>query len=197
MCILSSQDIRRLKPINIDVEVKDVTSGSTSSTSSGVTNSNGLWYFCYLQRPSNAYYANNISKFYNRFWNTHVEGKGICARYTWMLAYYFVKGNKPEEKNEAAGGNANDRGYWDRLKSLGYTMVVDSQTMSKKDLGRELRRAYNPGDVVVYWAQTGSDKDHAKKFGHTQMYVGESSKSRWTSDKEENYGLRFVYDSNV
>jgi len=128
-------------------------------------------------------------------------GGGACGRYTWNLAknyHRFLKGLSGLDKQEPAGGNANQVSYYGRLeKELKYKNIVKKSSISKSDLISAINDTkWGIGDVICYWSNDtniSNNEPGYRRYGHTQMYVGAASVSGWVCDRVDNYGSKFVY----
>ena len=98
------------------------------------------------------------------------------------------------DSQEAAGGNANQSAYYGRLESeLKYKKLSSNSSVSKSTLKSTINDTkWGIGDVICYWSNKSGEESH-RKYGHTQMYVGEASSSGWACDRKNNYGSTFVY----
>jgi hypothetical protein len=129
------------------------------------------------------------------------SGGGACARYTWNLAknyHRFLKGLDGLKKAEAAGGNANQKAYYNRLeKELKYRNISSQGSVKKSDLINMIKTTkWGIGDVLCYWSNDKNISNFEpgwRAYGHTQMYVGAASVSGWACDRKDNYGCNFVY----
>ena len=131
------------------------------------------------------------------------EKGGACARYSWNIVknyHRLLKGMAGQTKQEAAGGNANQSAYYNRLsKELKYKLIKSSNSVTKSDLISTITSTkWGVGDVICYWSNNKNITNHSpsyRAYGHTQVYVGGSSTSGWSCDKKDNYGCRFVYSN--
>lgn len=120
----------------------------------------------------------------------------LCSRYTYDLAYTLCNG-----KNGCgvpAGGNANQSSYWKNLESLGYELsdILYFQNVNEIKYYMSTRH-FNYGDIAVYYSNSGSKEDSSRKYGHTQMFIGDAvgaeCSNGWACDKKDNYNTPFVY----
>jgi len=129
------------------------------------------------------------------------KSSGSCARYTFNHANNFIRTLLKKEtqgKNNPAGGNANQEGYFKALERIGYKRF-DQGTLTKKDLKSilENKSKWNLGDVVCYWGTDQNYKDKGGvRYGHTQMFTNgyHGTSNPWTSDNEGNFNSSFVYN---
>lgn len=126
--------------------------------------------------------------------NTLLQGEtgGMCARYTYNMAYGYMKGNV---NCTIAGGNADDESYFNALIKLGYR-EESTKEYTYEDVRKYIEdKRFYPGDVLIYYSTDGVRK-------HTQIYVGEYHSSsvnnyyasKWASSVKNNYGDCFVYN---
>jgi hypothetical protein len=131
------------------------------------------------------------------------SGGGACARYSWNIVknyHRLLKGMAGQTKQEAAGGNANQSAYYNRLSNeLKYKLIKSSNSLTKNDLISTITSTkWSIGDVICYWSNSKDIKNYSpghRAYGHTQVYVGGVSISGWSCDRKDNYGCRFVYSS--
>ena len=139
-----------------------------------------------------------MEKSYNSVFRQHGEASGMCSRWTYNLALNYTKilrnnQNIPGTKI-SAGGNANQNtAYFQGLVKLGYKQTKIASNITKAEIINlvEKQIQYNYGDVIVYYANDG-DGSH-RQYGHTQIYVNESSISKWATSTKTNYGGNFIY----
>jgi hypothetical protein len=129
------------------------------------------------------------------------DGKsGRCAQYTYNIARDYVlaaKGQPTRGLSEAAGGNANDVGYRNRLQQLGYSMTYLG-TLSRADLQKLINSDdWGYGDIINYCNKGTQGSDSSKRYGHTQIFTAgiqnKGNNVRWTSSVPANYGTSLVY----
>jgi hypothetical protein len=133
------------------------------------------------------------------------ESKHMCARGTYNHAHNYtaiLRGQQPTRgQTQAAGGNANGVGYFNRLVALGFARYDQGSNLTRAQLGNVLKNGpgspWGLGDVVTYWSNDGGVEDSNRRYGHTQMYVGTiTGLGNWTTDNKYNYnGSSFVYAS--
>jgi hypothetical protein len=129
------------------------------------------------------------------------EEKGMCAQYTYNLAFNYIAylRSTPNKANLSAGGDANDESYFKNLERLGYIRKAVAKNITKNELRTLINTTpYQSGDVIVYWANgiiRNKKLDSHIAYGHTQIYVGNKSPSKWSSSLKNNYGLAFLYNS--
>jgi len=120
---------------------------------------------------------------------------GKCARYVYNIARDYVaalRGKPTKGLTEAAGGNANQKAYRDRLKALGYTETYLG-TISRSELTNLVNNdnQWSPGDIINYCDTSNSGKSQAL-YGHTQIYtsgIQQNGKGvKFTSSVPANYG---------
>ena len=147
-----------------------------------------------------------------KLYDTAVSPKNRCARYTYNLAYNYIKSLRGQPLHPIttyytmldAGGNANQQIYHNNLKLLGYSETLVTADCSKGTLNNLiLSTQFNIGDVLAYWAldlisginSKGEVMDMHYKYGHTQLYTAEAilPRNKWASDPKDNYGAPFVY----
>lgn len=128
------------------------------------------------------------------------ESKGRCAKYTFNHAknyVYLMKGKSAElgAKN-CAGGNANNETYHANLQSIGYIKYNQDVTQKNSLLSKISRYTWEIGDVLVYWCTDGPNNESHVKYGHTQIFTGQSFNNyNWACDNKNNYGCTFVYNN--
>jgi hypothetical protein len=134
------------------------------------------------------------------------QTKSRCARGTYNHALNLTKLQNNQTPNQgmivAAGGNANQTNYHSKLEQLGYKKYSAGNNLTKDQVKNILihgpkgangeTQPWVEGDVVVYWANEGDFG--GRKYGHTQMYVGNLVSSNWVTDNDDNYGVQFVYN---
>lgn len=137
------------------------------------------------------------------------QTRNKCARGTYNHAVNLTRLQKNQNANLGmivfAGGNANSSGYHSNLEQLGYTQYVIGNNLPKSAVTDTInngpkgpngdRQPWVEGDVVVYWANDGDPNGSYRKYGHTQMYVGDINNSKWATDTLNNYDVGFVYGS--
>ena len=129
------------------------------------------------------------------------SGGGACARYTWNLAknyHRFLKGLTGLPQREAAGGNAKQAAYYNRLvEELKYKKIENKSSVTKDDLIKSIKDTkWGIGDVICYWSNGSGGESH-QIYGHTQMYVGAISAGGWASDQVDNFSCSMVYKSKT
>ena len=143
---------------------------------------------------------NAMQASYNYVFSRDGEVSGMCARYSYNLALNYMRylrGNAPEKRQLAAGGNANNnQQYYNNLTALGYTKTqsVVTKTQLLNDLAT---RTWGYGDVVAYYCNNGPTQESHVKYGHTQVYVGSINSVGWTTSTALNYNTDFPYRSRV
>jgi len=133
---------------------------------------------------------------------------GLCARGVYFMASFFkqnlekIQNFNPEAVNKFtfAGGNANQSSYWGNLtdSNLGYTKSLIGQGLTKSEITGKiasLESFMNIGDILVYYSEDSTQSDG--KYGHTQMFVGGLTPSKFSCDLKNNYGTRFVYGNKT
>mgnify|MGYP003674781075 CR=1 FL=1 len=124
---------------------------------------------------------------------------GMCARWSLNLALGYVdslKGRVLSSTQIAAGGNANNNDeYYNNLTKLGYTKTTSIGLSKAKVLSLIKTTTWGYGDVIAYWANDGNPTSSHKKYGHTQIYVGNINSSKWSTSKKTNYNTDFPYRS--
>lgn len=134
------------------------------------------------------------------------QTKSRCARGTYNHALNLTKLQNNQTPNQgmivAAGGNANQTNYHSKLEQLGYKRYSAGNNLTKDQVKNILihgpkgangsAQPWVEGDIVVYWANEGDFG--GRKYGHTQMYVGNLVSSNWVTDNADNYGTQFVYN---
>lgn len=131
------------------------------------------------------------------------ESQHMCARGTYNHAFNLaaiLKGQQPTKgQTQAAGGNANAGGYFNRLTALGFRRYDQGSNLTRAQLDNTLKNGpgspWGLGDVVTYWSNDGGADESNRRYGHTQMYVGSvTGLGNWTTDNKYNYnGSYFVY----
>lgn len=124
------------------------------------------------------------------------EKKKMCARWTYNLAYNYIANLRgvPNKKVELdAGGNANWESYFLNLTKLGYQRQNIAFNINKQELRNLISTTvWELGDIIVYYANDGEGTHRV--HGHTQIYVGGKSSSKWASSVRTNYTKSFVYN---
>jgi hypothetical protein len=126
------------------------------------------------------------------------EVKKMCARYTYNLAFNYIAylRSTPNKANTPAGGNANQETYFKNVENLGYIRKAVAKNISKNELITLINTTlYQSGDIIVYWANDGNKTGSHILYGHTQIYVGDKSPSKWASSFKNNYGSSFIYNN--
>lgn len=139
---------------------------------------------------------NAITKSFNSVFQSFGEVKGICAKWTYNLARNYVKilrNSPPSSQVLNAGGNANQNiQYYNNLTKLGYSQTKVGSNITKQELINFINNTnWNYGDVIVYYANDGAGT-HVT-YGHTQIYVGRLTPTKWATSVKNNYGSSFVY----
>lgn len=130
------------------------------------------------------------------------ETKGLCAKFTYNMAYSFIKGVDPCGLN--AGGNANQSSFHENLIKLGYCKTQKDNKPDELHFWTPAEctkyiseNKFYYGDVVVYWANRGDGTP--RQYGHAQIYIGDAKpgkcKHNWASSMMDNYQTPFVYGS--
>jgi hypothetical protein len=138
-----------------------------------------------------------ITKSFNSVFQSFGEVKGMCAKWTYNIALNYTrvlrKNNNIPQQNQSAGGNANQNiQYFNNLTRLGYSQVKVGSNITKQELTNFINNtAWNYGDIIVYYANDGSGT-HVT-YGHTQIYVGRLTPSKWATSVKNNYSSSFVY----
>jgi hypothetical protein len=142
-----------------------------------------------------------MTKSFNAVFKNFGQVSGMCAQWTYNLALNYTRvlrgnNNIPQTKL-AAGGNANqNKEYWNNLTTLGYTQDKVGSSISKSELVDLINNTmWNYGDIIVYYANDGETSESHVKYGHTQIYVGTLTSSKWSTSTKDNYGASFVYGS--
>ena len=142
-----------------------------------------------------------ITKSFNAVFGEFGEQNGMCAQWVYNLAVNYAQvirnnNNIPQQKLNA-GGNANQNvQYYNNLTKLGYSQYKVGSNINKNELSSTINNiqwAY--GDILVYYANDGNKSESHIKYGHTQIYVGGLSTSKWASSMKNNYNSPFVYGS--
>jgi len=131
------------------------------------------------------------------------EAKSLCSRYTSNIARNYVAGLHGKKMIPGAtfpaNGNANGKGYFATLESIGYKKIAGGSNISKSQLASILSQDFDIGDVVCYWATDGSTADSCRQYGHTQIFTGglhtRSNGHKWSTDTRNNFDTYFVYKS--
>jgi hypothetical protein len=139
-----------------------------------------------------------MEKSYSSVFRQHGEASGMCSRWTYNLALNYTRILRNNQNipgtQISAGGNANQNtAYFQGLVKLGYKQTKIASNITKAEIIDlvEKQIQYNYGDVIVYYANDG-DGSH-RQYGHTQIYVNESSTSKWATSTKTNYGGNFIY----
>jgi hypothetical protein len=139
-----------------------------------------------------------MEKSYSSVFRQHGEASGMCSRWTYNLALNYTRILRNNQNipgtQISAGGNANQNtAYFQGLVKLGYKQIKIASNITKAEIIDlvEKQIQYNYGDVIVYYANDG-DGSH-RQYGHTQIYVNESSASKWATSTKTNYGGNFIY----
>jgi hypothetical protein len=127
---------------------------------------------------------------------------GMCAQYTYNIARDYIaaaKGQPTRGIAEAAGGNANDAAYRNRLQKLGYSMTslgVIPRSKLKELVDSE---DWGYGDIINYCNKGTTGSDSSKRYGHTQIFTAgvqyKGNGVKWTSSVPANYGASLVYSA--
>ena len=121
----------------------------------------------------------------------------MCAQWTYNLARNYVEylsGRSISGKKLRAGGNANNnQQYYINLTKLGYTKTTSTGIAKERLIELINTTTWGYGDVVAYWANDGDANANPRKYGHTQIYVGDINSSKWSSSVMENYGSGMPY----
>ena len=136
---------------------------------------------------------------YNGTFARDGEVSGMCSRWSMNLALGYVDSlkNRPLSSTQInAGGNANNNAeYYNNLTKIGYTKSTSNGLSKAKLLSLLATTTWGYGDVVAYWANDGNPTSSHKKYGHTQIYVGNINSSKWSTSKKTNYNTDFPYRS--
>lgn len=147
--------------------------------------------------PSSINRRNAMQSSYNGVFGRDGQKAGMCAQWAWNLAKNYVeylRGRGLSNPKQNAGGNANQNGYHKRLVSAGYTQTKAGTNISKAKLKNLLiTTTWGYGDVVVYYGTDGTGNH--KKYGHTQIYVGDINSYKWASSYRDNYKTYFPYNT--
>lgn len=181
---------------------KQLVSTQTAQQSSNTTSSQPLS----VSEPPASLNPEAIERFnamqasYNWVFSRDGEVKSMCARYSYNLALNyvkFIKGNTPENRQLAAGGNANNnQEYYNNLTALGYTKT--QSVVTKSQLMNDLKsRTWGYGDIVAYYCNNGPAQSTHVRYGHTQVYVGSINDVGWTTSVKRNYGTDFPYFKRI
>ena len=109
------------------------------------------------------------------------KGTGLCNRYTYNLAYNYVKfknGKKNEAKrgaNISSGGNAGTEAAFKAYEALGYKTYKVGSNMTIKQIDSYLSdfSKFNVGDVIQYRSDITVSKSKGTDFlFHAQIYTG-------------------------
>lgn len=116
---------------------------------------------------------------------------GKCALYTNSVATSFtniLKGNPPGPQFVRGKGNAKDVSTRTYLKSLGYSVDLWAENISKNEIQKLLNsRKYNIGDILIYWAKDGNQEEGQVKYGHIEIYSGKVWNPYTYSKPQTNY----------
>tara|TARA_R110001592_G_scaffold211644_1_gene463607 strand:+ start:4873 stop:7785 length:2913 start_codon:yes stop_codon:yes gene_type:complete len=143
---------------------------------------------------------NAMQSSYNWVFGRDGEVKSMCSRYSYNLALNYIKylkGTNPQERQVAAGGNANNNDqYYNNLTALGYTKT--RQVTTKEGILNDLAtRTWGYGDIVAYYCNNGPRDESHVKYGHTQVYVGTINSVGWTTSTKLNYNTDFPYRNRI
>jgi hypothetical protein len=154
--------------------------------------------------PSSSKRIEAMRKSYEAVFRDHGQKPGYCSRWSYNLALNYVRAlrnnNNIAGAQVAAGGNAGDDiNYFKNLVKLGYTQYKAGSNISRADCINLIKNTtWGYGDIVAYKAKDGDGSQ--RKYGHTQIYVGDINSSKWSTSTKNNYGTAFVYsrtNSNV
>lgn len=141
---------------------------------------------------------------FNKVFASTPEQSGLCARYVYNLALNYCRALKGNSNIPGqflpAGGNANNNQiFWLNLQKLGYTKKLVWQNGTKSNIINILNTTtWGYGDIVVYYCNDGNQAQSHVRYGHTQIYVGDSiTPSRWATSEKNNYGDAFIYNSRT
>ena len=125
------------------------------------------------------------------------EVKGMCARWTLNLAAGYVnalQGQSIPSQQVSAGGNANNNNeYYNNLTRLGYSKTTLTGLSKSGVISKITGTTWGYGDVVAYYANDGDPQATHKKYGHTQIYVGDINSPKWATSTKLNYNTDFPY----
>ena len=149
--------------------------------------------------PDSIARKNAMQSSYTSVFNRDGAVSGMCAQWTYNLARNYVEyleGRSISNKKLSAGGNANNNSeYYNNLTKLGYTKSTSMGISKSRLLSLLNTTTWGYGDVVAYWANDGDPSATHKKYGHTQIYVGDINSSKWSTSNKLNYGTNFPYRS--
>jgi hypothetical protein len=142
---------------------------------------------------------NAMEKSFKGVFSENKEVGGLCALYSYNLAFNytnFLKNPSSSLSQMIRGtGHTNQSSLHQNIKNLGYEMEKVGTNINKGDIWSIFKKvSFGIGDIVIYWANTGDPSSSARKYGHTQIYIGDvNPEMPWTSSKKKNYGTSFVY----
>jgi hypothetical protein len=147
-----------------------------------------------------------MQKSYNAVYRDQSQEDSMCGRWTYNLAYNYIKAlrgdNKIAGKQIDGKGHAREEIYRINLSKLGYTVTKVGSNVSKQQLISLINSTiWGYGDVAIYCANDGAGSH--RRYGHTQIYIGNISgvpstsinkrNSGWATSVSNNYGSPFVY----
>lgn len=109
------------------------------------------------------------------------KGKGRCNRYTYNLAYNYVKFKNGKDKeakrgaNLSSGGDAGTEAAFKAYEALGYTKYKVGSNMTIKEIDSYLSTfsKFNVGDVIQYRSDIKVSKSSGSDYCyHAQIYTG-------------------------
>jgi hypothetical protein len=148
-----------------------------------------------------------MQKSYNAVYRDQSQEDSMCGRWVYNLAYNYVKAlrgnNKIAGKQITGVGHARQESFRSNLSKLGYTVTKVGNNIPKQQLKSLISSTtWGYGDIAIYCANDGAGSH--RRYGHTQIYIGNISgvpstsrnklNSGWATSVSNNYGSPFVYN---
>jgi hypothetical protein len=205
----------------IDLKLTEATTNFPVSNSPGVCRTKLLNQNTITAKPYSLSQTQN-----DRFrgaWNQMFKGKdnsntvkgaitskvGLCAQGVYTIATFSkayierIQSYSGRVNNTGENGHANQNGYWNKLSgggaNLDYERVLIGNGLTKSEITNaiaSLEFYMNLGDILVYFSEDSTNTADGQ-FGHTQIFVGDLTPSKFSCDLKNNYGTRFVYNNKT
>ena len=156
--------------------------------------------------------------------NTRGEELGLCANYTYNIAYKIKEhidnrstqsipfGSANRQANVGSGGNANENGHRQFIKNLDLydeyylgTFITSRSNTAITQLKQWISsKRFNYGDILNYYSpgNSGPSNMHSQIYTGTIFSRGISKRgivgnSGWSTSSRTNYGTSVVYSNNL